>query len=67
MIQHHPLEIKGTKEIPTKLMKEIEKNAKLRPLQFEEFKKNMEYLIDDDFGGLKYKEIASSILEELKD
>jgi KaiC/GvpD/RAD55 family RecA-like ATPase len=67
MIQQHPLEIKGTKEIPAKLMKEIEKNAKLRPLQFEEFKKNMEYLIDDDFGGLKYKEIANSILEELKD
>ena len=67
MIQQHPLEIKGTRDIPTKLMKEIEKNAKMRPREFEEFKRNLEYLIDDDFTGLKYKDIANSILQELED
>jgi KaiC/GvpD/RAD55 family RecA-like ATPase len=67
MIEKHPLEYKRTKEIPTKLVKEIEKAAKLRPRELEEFKKNLEYLIDDDFGTLKYKDIANSILQELGD
>ncbi len=67
IIQQHPLEIKGTKEIPTKLKKELKKNLKLPKRQYEEFMKNLDYLIDDDFTGLQYKEVASNILKELQD
>jgi KaiC/GvpD/RAD55 family RecA-like ATPase len=67
MIQTHPLEVKGTKEIPAKLIKEIEKKVKLRPREMEEFKKNFEFLIDDDFSGLKYKDVVNSILQEFQE
>jgi KaiC/GvpD/RAD55 family RecA-like ATPase len=67
MIQKAPLDIKGTKEIPKKLMKEIKKSGKLRPREAQEFIKNLDYLIDDDFGGLHYKEIANNILNEIED
>ncbi len=67
MIQKAPLEIKGTKEIPNKLKKEIEKKTNLRPREMQEFIKNLDYLIDDDFNGLNYKEIAGNILKEFDD
>jgi KaiC/GvpD/RAD55 family RecA-like ATPase len=67
MIQRHPLEVKGTKEIPTKLKKDIEKKSKLRPREIQEFIKNLDYLIDDDFSGLNYKEVADNILKEMDD
>jgi len=67
MIQKHPLEIKGTKEIPTRLKKELEKKLNLPRREYEEFFKNLDYLIDDDFEGLKYKEVANNIIQELED
>lgn len=64
MIQKHPLEIKGTKEIPNKLKKDIKKKIKMRPRETQEFIKNLDYLIDDDFTGLNYKEVIDNILKE---
>ncbi len=67
MIQHAPLDIKGTKTIPKKLIKEIEKSSKLRPREYKEIIKNLDELIDDDFNGLDYKEVVHNILQELDD
>lgn len=67
LIQQSPLEYRGTKDIPTKLKKMIEKSAKLRPRECQEFIKNLDLLVDDDFSGLNYKEIADSIIQELDD
>ena len=67
MIQKHPLEVKGTKEIPARLKKDLEKKLNLPRREYEEFFKNLDYLIDDDFEGLKYKEVANNIIQELED
>jgi hypothetical protein len=61
------LEIKGTKKIPDKLKKDIKKNSKLRPHQYQDFVKNLDLLIDDDFNGLAYDEISNNIIEEIDD
>jgi len=65
MLQKFPLEIKGTKKIPDKLKKDIKKNSKLRPHQYQDFVKNLDLLIDDDFNGLAYDEISNNIINEI--
>jgi hypothetical protein len=67
MIQQHPLEIKGTKDIPNKLKKVLKEKAKLRPREYDQFEKNLEYLIDDDFAGMDYSEVENLIIQELSD
>jgi KaiC/GvpD/RAD55 family RecA-like ATPase len=66
MIQRHPQELKGTTEIPRKLKKELEKKLKLPKREYEEFMSNLDYLIDDDFAGMNYKDIANNILREFE-
>ena len=67
MIQKGPLEIKGTTNILTKLKKDIKKSGKLRPHEYLNFVKNLDLLIDDDFGNISYDEIAGNIINEFKD
>jgi KaiC/GvpD/RAD55 family RecA-like ATPase len=67
MLKQHPLEIKGTTDIPKKLKKELEKKLKLPKRDYNQFMKNLDYLIDDDFTGLEYKEVANNIIRELGD
>jgi KaiC/GvpD/RAD55 family RecA-like ATPase len=67
MIQKAPLEIKGTRQIPNKLKKEIKKSAKLRPHEYKDFIKNLDLLIDDDFNGLSLDEVANNIINEFEE
>ncbi len=66
MIKKSPLEYVGSKNITTKLKKDIKKMGKLRPHEYQGFIKNLEMLVDDDFNGLTYDEIAENILNEIK-
>jgi hypothetical protein len=49
------------------LKKELEKKLKLPKRDYNQFMKNLDYLIDDDFTGLEYKEVANNIIRELGD
>ena len=66
MIQRHPQELKGTNEIPRKLKKELEKKLKLPKREYDEFMSNLDFLIDDDFSGMNYRDIANNILKEFE-